>query len=66
MNEDVAILVERSSVLLLGGEPQFRAWEDVGSATQAVRLSAWGYIALLVRNPQASRKITGLTAPAGF
>lgn len=65
-NEDIAILVEKSSVLLLGGDVNFRASEDVGSGTQTTRISAWGYISLLVKQPTGIAKATGLTAPSGF
>jgi hypothetical protein len=65
-NEDIALLVERSSVLVLGGDVAFSAYEDVGSATQTVRISARGYIALLLRSPAGVAKITSLTAPSGF
>jgi hypothetical protein len=65
-NEDVALIVEKSNVLVLGGTPQFRIFEEVGSATQTVRISGWGSVAVLLRNPTAVAKVTGLTAPAGY
>jgi hypothetical protein len=59
-------VVERSNVLILGGQPQFRVFEQVGSSTQTVRISGWGPVAVLVRNPTAIAKVTGLTAPTGY
>ncbi len=65
-NEDVALVVQRDNVLVLGNSPQFRVFEQIGSSTQTVRISGWGSMALLVRNPTSVAKVTGLTAPTGF
>jgi hypothetical protein len=58
--------VERSKMLVLGGTPRFRVLEEIASSTLTVRLSAWGEVAVLVRNPTGIAKITGLTPPSGF
>jgi hypothetical protein len=65
-NEDVAILTERSNVLLLGGEPVFRAFPEVGSSTLTARIRVHAEVVLLLKNPKACAKVVGLTAPAGF
>ncbi len=65
-NEDVALVVEKSNVVVFGGSPQFKVYPEVGSATGTVRITGWAYVALLVKNPTAVAKITGLTAPSGF
>jgi hypothetical protein len=49
-------LVERSAVLLLGGRVDFAVYEEVGSGTQTVRVSARGYVALLLRQPAGVAK----------
>lgn len=59
------LVVERSSVILVGGEASFRVFEEVGSGTLTVRLSCFGDAALLVLNPAAVAKVPGLTAPSG-
>jgi hypothetical protein len=65
-NEDVALVVERSAVLLLADSARrFRADESTGSGTLTVRTSAWASAALLV-NAAAIAKVTGLTPPSGF
>ena len=65
-NEDVALLVERSQVLLLLRGPQVRIREDVGSGTLTVRVQAHRYLSVILKNPTALAKVTGLTAPSGF
>jgi integrase len=42
-NEDPALVVEKSSAFLLGGDVRFRVFEESGSSTGTVRISAWGY-----------------------
>ena len=65
-NEDRAIVIERSNVILVGGDVRFRAFEEVGSSTLTVRSQCFGDAALLVLNPAAVAAVTGLTAPTGF
>jgi hypothetical protein len=65
-NEDVALVVEKSQVLLLSSGPQIRLFEEVGSGTLTVRVRATRDFALLVKNATALAKVTGLTPPAGF
>jgi HK97 family phage major capsid protein len=66
-NQD-QILVIRSAEMYLyeEGAPRTRVFEDIGSGTQTVRLSAWGYFAFAGgRYPTAISLITGtgLVAP---
>ena len=65
-NEDRALIVDRSNVILAGGESRFRVFEEVGSATLTVRSQCYGDAALIVLNPAAVAAVTGLTAPSGF
>jgi hypothetical protein len=65
-NEDVALVVERSQVVLLSSGPMIRVFEEVGSATLTVRIRAHRDFALLVKNANAVAKVVGLTPPAGF
>ncbi|HEX2111650.1 MAG TPA: phage major capsid protein [Gaiellaceae bacterium] len=65
-NEDVVLVVERSAVVLVGDSPVFRVFESVGSSTLTVRISSWNQAALVVDNPTAVAKVTGLTPPSGF
>jgi hypothetical protein len=53
-------------LLLADASVRFRVDEQSGSATLTVRTSAWAGAALLVKNPAAIAKITGLTPPSGF
>jgi hypothetical protein len=53
-------------VILAGGNPTFRAFDEVGSTTLTVRFQVEGSAALLVLNPTGVAKVTGLTAPTGF
>jgi hypothetical protein len=62
-NEDIALVVERSNVVLLAQGPTFRVDEDTGSNTLTVRTYAWAMGALLVKNAAAVAKVTGLTPP---
>ena len=65
-NEDVAIIVERSQVVVLERGLRIRVFEQVGSGTMTVRVQANTSTALLVKNATAVAKVTGLTAPTGF
>jgi len=65
-NEDVAIVVEKSNVLLLGGEPVIRAFPETGSSTLTARLRVHGDVVLLLKNPKACCKVIALTPPSGF
>jgi hypothetical protein len=60
------LIVERSQVILVGGRPEFRTHEDVGSNTLTVRISSWNQAALVTLNATAVAKVTGLTPPSGF
>ena len=65
-NEDVALVVERSQVLLAGDRTEFRVFPEVGSSSLTVRVSSWNQAALVVTSPAAVAKVTGLTPPSGF
>jgi len=65
-NEDIAFVVEKGNVLLLGGEPVFRAFPEIGSSTLTARIRVHADVVLLLKNPKALCKITGLTPPSGF
>jgi hypothetical protein len=65
-NEDLIIVVERSQAVLLSSGPAIRVFEDVGSATMTIRIRAAREAAVVVKNPAAVCKITGLTPPSGF
>jgi hypothetical protein len=65
-NEDVALVVERSQVVLVSSGPAIRIFEEVGSQTMTVRVRAHRDFAVIVKNPAAVAKVTGLTAPSGF
>ena len=65
-NEDVALIVERSNVVLAGGDVSFRVFEEVGSGTLTVRSQAYGSAGLIVLSAAAVAKVTGLTPPTGF
>lgn len=65
-NEDVALVVEKSQVLLLSRGPRIVVREDVLSSTLTVRVQATRDLAVLVRNANAIARVTGLTPPAGF
>jgi hypothetical protein len=65
-NEDWALVIERSAVLLIGGQPVIRTFEEVGSGTQTVRFSAHADAALAVLNAKAVGRVTGGTPPSGF
>jgi hypothetical protein len=53
-NEDEVLIAEKSSLVLVGGEPSVRVYEGTGSGTLTVRVSSWGYAALVVKNPPPS------------
>jgi hypothetical protein len=59
-------VVERSAVVLVGDSPVFRVFESVGSSTLTVRISSWNQASLVVDNPAAVAKVTGLTPPSRF
>jgi len=65
-NEDVALVVERSQVLLLERGPEIAVYEQVGSGTLTVRTQARSFLSVLVQNPAAVAKVVGLTPPTGF
>jgi hypothetical protein len=65
-NEDVALIVEKSQVLLLSRGPRIVVREDVLSSTLTVRVQATRDLAVLVKNANAIAKVTGLTPPSGF
>lgn len=65
-NEDIALVAERSNVLLLGGAAQVRVFPEIGSSTLTARVLVPGDVVLLVKNPKGVCKVTGLTPPSGF
>jgi hypothetical protein len=65
-NEDVALVVHRDSVVFVSQEPRIAVYPEVGSGTLTVRVSAYGYGALVVLNGAAVAKVIGLTPPSGF
>ncbi len=65
-NEDWSLVVERSAVQLIAGQPTIRVFEEVGSSTQTVRFSAHLDAALAVLNAKAVCKVVGGTPPSGF
>jgi len=65
-NEDRAIIIDRTNVILAGGEARFAVYEEVGSSTLTVRVQVSGDASLLVLNPAAVAVVTGLSPPAGF
>jgi hypothetical protein len=66
-NEDVALVVEKSQVVLLSSAVSVRVYEEVLSSTLTVRVQAARVgFAVLVKNATAIAKVTGLTPPSGF
>jgi hypothetical protein len=65
-NEDVALVVERSQVLLLSRGVTVRVREDIGSSSLTVRVQAERHMAVLVKNAAAICKVVALTPPSGF
>ena len=65
-NEDVALVVEKSQIVLLSSGPAIRLFDGVGSATMTIRVRAARDFAVIVKNPTAIAKVVGLVAPAGF
>jgi hypothetical protein len=65
-NEDVGFVIARDQVLLLSDGPRIQLFEQVGSGTLTVRVRAVREAAVVVLNPAAVCKVTGLVAPAGF
>ena len=53
-------------MLLLSDGPRIQLFEEVGSGTLTVRARAAREAALVVLNPAAVAKVTGLTPPSGF
>jgi hypothetical protein len=62
-NEDEVFLAEKSNLVLVGGDPAFRVYEETGSGTLTVRVSSFGYAALLIKNPAAVVRISGFANP---
>jgi HK97 family phage major capsid protein len=67
-NQDIVIAARFAEMYLYeeAGGPRTRVFEDVGSGTQTVRISAWGYVAFAAgRYPAAISLIsgTGLVPP---
>jgi len=60
-NEDIALVYDSSQIFLFEeGAPRTRVFEDVGSGTLTVRLSCYGFFALIAgRYPAAISLITG-------
>jgi hypothetical protein len=52
-NEDIALVAERSNVLLLGGAAQVRVFPEIGSSSLTARVRVHGDVVLLVKNPRA-------------
>lgn len=65
-NEDVALVVEKSQVILLSKGPQIVVREDVQSSTLTVRVQAVRGMAVILKNVNAVARVTGLTPPSGF
>jgi len=59
-NQDPVIVLNKSEVILYEKPATFAAYEQVGSSTQTVRISAWGYAAL-----QAARQPTSIGVSTG-
>jgi hypothetical protein len=57
-NEDVALIVERSQIVLLSSGPRIAIREDILSATLTIRIQAVRDFALLVKNANAVAKVT--------
>jgi hypothetical protein len=64
--QDALIAIVRDQVILYTAPPAIRVMPDVGSNTLTVRLSAFGYCAMVARQPAAIGKATGagLAAPS--
>ena len=65
-NEDIALIVERSNLVLAVRRPAFKVDESTGSSTLTVRTLAYGMLSLVAKNPGGIAKVTGLTPPTGF
>jgi len=59
-NQDPVIVLNRAEVVLYERPAVFKAYEEIGSSTQTVRISAWGYAAL-----QAARQPTSIGVSTG-
>jgi hypothetical protein len=59
-------VLDKTAVLLVGGETRIRVFEETGSSTLTVRVSAHADAALAVPNVKAISKIVGGTPPSGF
>ncbi len=64
--QDALVALVRDQVILLQDAPTIRVMADIGSGNLTVRVSAFGYCAMLVRQPAAVGKATGagLAAPS--
>jgi hypothetical protein len=62
-NEDEVLIVDKSVVVLVGGTPTIRVFEEVGSGTLTVRVSSWANAALLVTAPTGIVRISGFPTP---
>jgi hypothetical protein len=64
--QDALVAIVRDQVILYTAPPVIRVMPDVGSNTLTVRLSAFGYCAMVASQPAAVGKATraGLAAPS--
>jgi Phage capsid family len=62
-NEDEVLIAEKTNLVLVGGDPAVRVYEEVGSGTLTVRVSSYAFAALVVKNPAAVLRITGFASP---
>jgi hypothetical protein len=53
-------LVVRDQLILVGGRPTLKISPEPESGTLTVRVSCWGFAALLVKNPTAIFRLSGL------
>jgi hypothetical protein len=60
--EGEAYIIDRSAVVLVGGEPRVRVFEETGSGTLTVRVSSFAYAALAVLAPTGIFRLSGLPA----
>jgi hypothetical protein len=60
--EGEAYIVDRSSVILVGGENRVRVFDEVGSATLTVQVRSHASAALLVKSPLGIYRLSGLPA----
>jgi hypothetical protein len=62
-NEDEVLIVEKSNLILAGGDVRFRVYPEVGSGTLTVRVQSQADAALVVKNPAAILRISGFPNP---